>query len=94
MVSILNQKLTLRSDADDQYVNQVAGFVTNKIEEVMEKTKTVSTYTATLLACLNIADELFHYKEAKEALSVKAAKKIKELIEMIDLCKRGSQRAL
>ncbi len=93
-MSILNQKLTLRSDADDQYVSKVAGFVNNKIEEVMEKTKTVSTHAATLLACLNIADELFHHKEAKEVLSVKATKKVKELVEMIDLCKRGSQRAL
>ena len=77
--------MTVQSDADERHVKQVAGFVNSKVQEIVEKAKTASTLTASLMACLNIADEFFRYKEKKNADSVKAAQKVRDLIQMIDL---------
>jgi cell division protein ZapA (FtsZ GTPase activity inhibitor) len=93
VVSILNQKLTVRSDADDGYVHQVAGFVDSQIREVMSKTHTVSTLTGALLAFLNVADELFKVRQKRKDGFSKAAGKIRELIAFIDLQTGGGQTA-
>jgi cell division protein ZapA (FtsZ GTPase activity inhibitor) len=93
-VSILNQKLTVRTDADEPYVKEVAGFVSGKIQEVMDRTKSASTLTAALLACLNIADELFRYKEGRKASSFKAANKVRDLIGFISSHFDGGSPAL
>ena len=83
-VSILNQKLTVRSDADDRHVNEVAAYVTQKVQEVITRTKSASTLTASLLACLNIADELFQFKEGRKTSKLKVADKVRDLIGLIN----------
>lgn len=94
VVSILNQKLTLKSDSDDRYLNEIVGFVSHRVEEVMKKSKTVSTLAASLLTCLNIADELFRSKKAHEVTAGKATAIIQEMIDLIELAGRGNQKVL
>lgn len=94
VISILNQKLTVQSDADEQYVNRVAGFVNSKVQEVVGKAKTASTLTASLLACLNIADEFFRYQEKKRNDSLRVSQKVRDLICMIDLHSNGGPSGL
>lgn len=84
VVTILNQKLMVRSDASDKAVEEVAGLVSSKIQEVMEKTKSASMLTAALLTCLNIADEFQQQKKRKGESSSMAAEKVKEIIRLID----------
>jgi cell division protein ZapA len=93
-VSILNQRLTVRSDADEGYVKEVASFVNERIQEAIERNKTASTLTAALLACLNIADELFRGRRMKEARSVRAAQKVRDLIGLIATHLNGGAQAL
>lgn len=83
-VTILNQKLTIRTDRDETYVRKAADFVNKKIEEVTNKTKTVSTLTATLLVCMNIADELFQSKKESEKNNLNTAEKVRSVISLID----------
>ena len=85
VVSILNQKLSVRSDTDEAHVLRVADFVNQRIQAVVEQTKNAPFLTAALLACLNIADELFKYRKGQEVLSTKVEKKVKELMASIDL---------
>lgn len=84
VVTILNQKLVVRSDASDESVGEVAGLVSSKIQEVMEKTKSASMLTAALLTCLNIADEFQQQKRMKGESGAKAAQKVKEIIRLIE----------
>lgn len=93
-VSILNQKLVVRSEADERYVHEVAGFVGQRIQEAMAKTKNASTLTATLLACLNIADELMRFKEGRKTSKLKVADKVRDLITLIETHADGSSPAL
>ena len=84
VVSILNQRLTLRSDADEGHISEVAGFVEAKVQEVMKQSRAVLPLTAVLLACLNITDEFFRYRQGRAASSSRAARKVQDLIGVIE----------
>ena len=85
-VSLLNQKLTVRSEAEEPYVQEVAGFVNGKIQELLKQARAASTLTVALLACMNIADELFRYKKNHGFNGSKAAKKVRDLIALVENC--------
>lgn len=84
----------VRSDGDEDYVNRVAGHVDRRIQEVMERTKTASTLTAALLACLNIADELLRSQEGQVTTSKKTAVKIRDMIRLIDAHLEGGGQSV
>lgn len=84
-VSIMGQKFMIKSESDGDYVNDVAGFVDQKINEVMQNTRSVASLNVAILAAMNIADEFFKLKmDRAERLGV-VEKKIKDLIELIDI---------
>lgn len=86
-VQLLNQKFQLKTDSDEWYVKKVSDFVNQKLFDVQEKTKSVSSLNVALLAALNIADDLFKQKGKKKKVSnPKAKKKLGEIIQFIDEC--------
>ena len=88
-VTLLNQKLTLKTDANEEHVRQVAAFVNGRVEEVIGKAKTVSTLTASLLVCLNIADEFLSYKSGQSFKEEQMVQKLKNLLEKIEADSSG-----
>lgn len=84
-VSILNQTFTIETDADEKHVNRVASLVNKKIKEIQTQTRTASSLNVSLLACLNIADEMLRNKEDFATKSKKAEKKLEDLLEIVDL---------
>ncbi|MBI1909020.1 MAG: cell division protein ZapA [Deltaproteobacteria bacterium] len=82
-ITLLNQKFTVKTDADDGHVGRVTDYVGQKLTELSSQAKTVPTLSVALLTCLNIADEYFRFKETKKGSMVKAERKIKDLIELI-----------
>ncbi len=84
VVSVLSQKLALRTEADEDYVKGVAAFVEGRLRDVMKQAPSASTLTAALMTCLNIADTLFGEKKAKSEAAIKAGHRIKNLIEKIE----------
>lgn len=84
-ISIMGQKFMIRSESNDDYVQQVADFVDEKIGEVMQSTKSVASLNVAILAAMNIADEYFKFRRDKEDSLTKAEKKIKDMIELVDL---------
>lgn len=84
-ISIMGQKFMIKSDSDDEYVGQVASFVDQRINEVIQNTKSVASLNVAILAAMNIADEYFKYKKDRgEKFSI-VEKKIQDLIELIDI---------
>jgi len=81
----MGHKFMIKSDSDDDYVVRVAGFVDQKINEVMQSTKSVASLNVAILAAMNIADEYFKSMRERDDKFSKAEKKIKDLIELIDL---------
>ncbi|MBN1283188.1 MAG: cell division protein ZapA [Proteobacteria bacterium] len=84
-ISIMGQKFMVKSESNDDYVRRIAGFVDQKIEEVMQSTKSVASLNVAILAAMNIADEYFKFKKDRDDRIEKAEKKIKDMIELVDL---------
>ena len=41
-ISIMGQKFMIKSESNDDYVQRIAGYVDQKIDEVMQSTKSVA----------------------------------------------------
>ena len=79
-INILGQKLTLRSDENEEYVRAVEGYLMRKIEEVKQKTKAVATLDLALLVALNVTGELISVKDKLEGVEKRSC----ELVESLD----------
>jgi cell division protein ZapA len=67
-VEILGQKITISSDAEEGYMLKVAGYVDDKMQELMQAPKSVARSNVAMLAALNIADEYHRLKDTHEAI--------------------------
>jgi cell division protein ZapA len=86
-VEVAGHKLTLRTDADQRYLDTLAAFVNDKIAEVKTSTRTFSTHALAILAALNIADELLRSREKHADLRRRVREKavrISELLEKVE----------
>jgi len=66
-VQILGQQLSIRGEADQDYIVGVASYVDRKMREVTEKLPVASLSKVAILASLNIADELFKERASRES---------------------------
>jgi cell division protein ZapA len=78
-VTILDQKFTISSDADEGYMLKVAGYVDGKMQELMSASKPVAKSNLAMLAALNIADEYHRLKNAHETVISKLDQLSKKL---------------
>jgi len=67
-VEILGQKFTISSDAEENYMLKVAGYVDGKMQELMRSSKPVAKSNVAMLAALNIADEYHRLKDAHDSI--------------------------
>jgi cell division protein ZapA len=64
-VTIFGQEYTLRGDADAEYVQKVARFVDERMQDVARSSSAASTAKVAILAAVNIADELFREQKQR-----------------------------
>ena len=67
-VNIAGQRFQVRSDADETYIRTLAEFVNQRIEEIRSSTRPVPTQKLTVLAAMNIADELLQEQKKRSDL--------------------------
>jgi cell division protein ZapA len=67
-VEIMGQKFTISSDAEEGYMLKVAGYVDEKMQELMRSSKPVAKGNIAMLTALNIADEYHRLKDAHETI--------------------------
>ena len=79
-LKIYGHRLVVKSEEGEEHIRAIENYLNNKIEEVKETTKAVSTLDLALLAALNITGEVIKTKETLERLG----RKSEELTEMID----------
>lgn len=84
-VSVMGQKLQIRSDSDESYVQEIAVYVDKKIREILARAKSVASTQVVILAAMNIADEFLKYKQQNSQTKEAITKKIESVIEHIDL---------
>ena len=83
-VQILGQQLSIRGEADQDYILGVAGYVDRKMREITEKLPVASLSKVAILASLNIADELFKERASRESDSVSLTDRTARLHAVLD----------
>ena len=83
-ISILGSKYSVKSEETESRVHEIETFVSNKIEEVLKKSKALSVQDATILVTLNIAGEYLKLKESQRDYQDGVMKRSKEILTWID----------
>lgn len=79
-VVLLGQRLALRSDRGEQYLQKLANFVADQIEDIRKSSRSISTHQSVLLIALKLADML---KQKED-----------ELFELKDIIRKKASLAL
>jgi cell division protein ZapA len=82
-VKILGQRYKVRSDEKEDYVQGLAEFVNEQLNEVQKGTKTVATHNIAILAALNIADTLFKLREEDTQFKKEVKERVRRILKLI-----------
>jgi cell division protein ZapA len=83
-VYILGQKYTIKGDAPEEYIREIASYVDSKLKEVHNSIPNITPVKASILAALDIADELFKLKGEQEVLTKNIEEKAERLASLFD----------
>lgn len=83
-VNILGHDYTVKTDAETEYIQEIASYVDKKMSEIVRNTKTVSTLNVAVLAALHIADEFFKEVQKREELIEAVEHRSEEIVKTID----------
>ena len=78
-VNINGMSYNLKGEKDEKYLLGVASYVDSRIKEIMSKKSGLSTNAATVLAAVNIADELYESDEHLDRVIKEKEKMEKEI---------------
>ena len=90
-IQVLGQTYTVKTDSEEVHIQAVARYVNEKAEEILKKTKSVSSLNVAILTALNIADDLLKEREKRLALLKEVGTKSRDLVEKIDLSIVGKE---
>ena len=83
-VEIYNQTYSIRSDGDNEYIQDLALYVDSKMREITSGTMTVDSLKVAILAALHIADEYYQLKHAQAQSDGQLATRSSECSAMLD----------
>lgn len=84
-IKVFGQTYTVKTDAEESHIQEVARYVNDKMDEVLKRTRSVSTLNVAILTALNIADDLLKEKEYRAAILREIEVKSKDLADKIDI---------
>ena len=83
-VIILGQKYTIKGDAPEEYIRNLASYVDIKLKEVNSSIPNMMPVKALILTSLNLADEIFRMKNEQEKLTKVIEDKTEVLTSLFD----------
>lgn len=83
-VEIYNQTYSIRSDGDNEYIQDLAEYVDSKMREISSGTMTVDSLKVAILAALHIADEFYQLKHNQTQADSQLGTRSSECSEMLD----------
>jgi cell division protein ZapA len=90
-IKVFGQTYTVKSDAEEDHIQAIAQYVNEKVDEVLKKTRSVSTLNVAILTALNIADDLLKERGKRMALLREVEAKSKDLVEKIEIKMGGKE---
>ena len=83
-IKILEQELSVLSDAEDEHVANVVRFVNEKMEEVLQDRNGLKTLDVAILAALNISEDFLKLKEVHQQTCDQLECRSEKLIQLIE----------
>lgn len=83
-VEIFDHPYNIRSDGDNEYIQELAFYVDKKMREISSGTQTVDSIKVAILAALHIADELYQLRGTQAQIDSQLAVRSTECSEMLD----------
>ena len=86
-IEIYGQRYTIRGQAPEDYVRELAGYIDLKMHEVATASKVNNLAKIAILTALNIADELFQQRETlqqKDGVLKKTERRMSDLIDSLE----------
>ncbi len=83
-VEIYNQKYSIRSDGDNEYILTLANYVDGKMRAISSGTLTVDSLKVAILAALHIADEFHQAKGESAQADLQLASRSAECSDLLD----------
>ncbi len=83
-VNIFGTEYPIKGESDPGYIQEVAGYVNNKMLEIEKSLTVKSSLKVAILAALNIADELYKERAEKDKLLTTLEQKSNGLNDIID----------
>ena len=84
-VTIYGQEYTIKAPADASYIKNIAEYVDGKMREVQEELATPQVPAkVSILAAMNIADELYAEKRDRDQIKGDVESKVSSLIEIVE----------
>jgi cell division protein ZapA len=83
-VSILGQKYTIKGDAPEEHIRQLADFLNERLRKVTENSPNITPVKALILAAIDIADELHRLWEEQEKFTKNIEEKTSLLSRLFD----------
>lgn len=90
-LDIAGERLSLRTDRDEDFLKELAEYVSHQIETLRGQARGVAIQHVYLLVALKLADELYDERERSAALLGELADRSKRMIDMVDRELRASQ---
>ena len=83
-INVFNNDYFIKTDADEEYVSEIANYLEEKLKEASPGLDSVSAPRPFLLATLKIADDYFRLKREYEEFKNRAEERSNSLVEMLD----------
>lgn len=92
MVKIGGRDILLSGNEPQRYINEVACYVDQKMNEIIQQNNTAGTTLAAILCAVNITDELFREKKGGVDFSGKISSLEDQILELEILLNESEKR--
>ena len=82
-INVLGKEYSIKSDVEADSLNEIAGYLNGKVDEIIKSTKTVSTHNILILVAMSIANDYFEIKNTNESLVNLVERKSEHLVSRI-----------
>lgn len=83
-VEIFGQRYTIKGEADEAYVKELASYVDEQMRSMGQGMKTATLAKIAVLTAINISHELFEIKRLRESEAAEADQQVLSLMETIE----------
>ncbi len=83
-VRLFGREYSIRGHGNKKYIQTLADFIKERANEIQRQASVISTLDLAILTLVNVADEMFQYKLAKEQTIKELEEKTDRLIRAID----------